>query len=99
MVPNSFTPADTGTKPSTGGLRGFLPGRKVANRLIQNVSIRNPAPKMSRRDVYVFFDNDAKVRAPDDAQNLPAASTNCWVIVRYGRISDVARIVARQRDP
>lgn len=30
----------------------------------------DPGPKMSRRDVYVFFDNDAKVRAPDDARNL-----------------------------
>ena len=29
-----------------------------------------PAPPASRRDVYVFFDNDAKVRAPHDAQDL-----------------------------
>ncbi len=29
-----------------------------------------PAPRASGRDVYVFFDNDAKVRAPQDAQNL-----------------------------
>jgi uncharacterized protein YecE (DUF72 family) len=29
-----------------------------------------PAPKRARRDVYVYFDNDAKVRAPVDAQGL-----------------------------
>jgi uncharacterized protein YecE (DUF72 family) len=28
------------------------------------------APKTPRRDVYVYFDNDAKVRAPFDAQTL-----------------------------
>ncbi|WP_119462316.1 DUF72 domain-containing protein [Rhodospirillaceae bacterium SYSU D60014] len=28
------------------------------------------APPRSRRDVYVYFDNDAKVRAPFDAMNL-----------------------------
>lgn len=30
----------------------------------------NSAPRASCRDVYVFFDNDAKVRAPADAQEL-----------------------------
>jgi uncharacterized protein YecE (DUF72 family) len=30
----------------------------------------DPAPKRSRRDVFVFFDNDMKVRAPVDAQSL-----------------------------
>lgn len=29
-----------------------------------------PAPRASRRDAYVYFDNDAKVRAPFDAANL-----------------------------
>lgn len=29
-----------------------------------------PAPKREGRDVYVYFDNDAKVRAPFDAQGL-----------------------------
>jgi len=28
---------------------------------------RAPAPKRQGRDVYVYFDNDAKVRAPFDA--------------------------------
>ncbi|HEY1506440.1 MAG TPA: DUF72 domain-containing protein [Stellaceae bacterium] len=32
-----------------------------------------PAPKRVRRDVFVYFDNDAKVRAPFDAQALVAA--------------------------
>lgn len=29
-----------------------------------------PGPKLPKRDVYVYFDNDAKVRAPMDAQGL-----------------------------
>ncbi len=32
--------------------------------------IDRSGPKLSARDVYVFFDNDAKVRAPFDAQGL-----------------------------
>ncbi|WP_342237908.1 DUF72 domain-containing protein [Inquilinus sp. OTU3971] len=32
--------------------------------------IDKPGPKRARRDVYVYFDNDAKVRAPADAQGL-----------------------------
>ncbi|MBP7148152.1 MAG: DUF72 domain-containing protein [Acidobacteria bacterium] len=31
-----------------------------------------PAPRRTSRDVYVYFDNDAKVRAPFDAQALAA---------------------------
>lgn len=31
-----------------------------------------PPPKAARRDVFVFFDNDRKVRAPVDAQGLVA---------------------------
>jgi uncharacterized protein YecE (DUF72 family) len=31
-----------------------------------------PAPTRTRRDVFVFFDNDAKVRAPADAARLTA---------------------------
>lgn len=31
-----------------------------------------PAPRRAKRDVYVYFDNDAKVRAPFDAQGLIA---------------------------
>jgi len=29
-----------------------------------------PAPKRRARDVYIYFDNDAKVRAPFDAEAL-----------------------------
>jgi len=29
-------------------------------------------PRHSARDVYVYFDNDAKVRAPFDARSLRA---------------------------
>jgi uncharacterized protein YecE (DUF72 family) len=30
----------------------------------------DPAPKLSSRDVFVYFDDDVKVRAPNDAQSL-----------------------------
>lgn len=33
---------------------------------------KGPAPRHAGRDVYVYFDNDAKVRAPFDAQGLAA---------------------------
>lgn len=32
--------------------------------------VPDPGPKMSHRDVYVYFDNDAKARAPRDALGL-----------------------------
>ena len=32
--------------------------------------IAKAAPKRAKRDVFVYFDNDAKVRAPSDAQSL-----------------------------
>jgi uncharacterized protein YecE (DUF72 family) len=32
----------------------------------------DPPPKRAARDVYLYFDNDAKVRAPFDAQDLAA---------------------------
>jgi uncharacterized protein YecE (DUF72 family) len=32
--------------------------------------VQNPGPKRKARDVFVYFDNDAKVRAPFDAQDL-----------------------------
>jgi uncharacterized protein YecE (DUF72 family) len=34
--------------------------------------IDRPAPRRAKRDVFVFFDNDAKVRAPFDAKGLIA---------------------------
>jgi len=34
--------------------------------------VERPAPKKPSRDVYVYFDNDVKVRAPVDARNLVA---------------------------
>jgi uncharacterized protein YecE (DUF72 family) len=34
--------------------------------------IDQPGPKLAKRDVLVFFDNDAKVRAPFDAKGLIA---------------------------
>ncbi|MDE3108856.1 MAG: DUF72 domain-containing protein [Acidobacteriota bacterium] len=35
-------------------------------------AIDRPGPKLPKRDVFVYFDNDAKVRAPFDAQGLMA---------------------------
>jgi uncharacterized protein YecE (DUF72 family) len=35
----------------------------------RKASVRN-APKRERRDVFVYFDNDVKVRAPFDAEQL-----------------------------
>ncbi len=35
-------------------------------------AIDKPGPNLPKRDVYVYFDNDAKVRAPFDAQGLMA---------------------------
>lgn len=32
--------------------------------------LNRDGPRRARRDVYVYFDNDAKVRAPEDAQAL-----------------------------
>ncbi|HUL08238.1 MAG TPA: DUF72 domain-containing protein [Candidatus Acidoferrum sp.] len=46
--------------------------------------IPRPVPKRKRRDVFVYFDNDAKVRAPVDAQGLMAR---------------VARLLGRQAQP
>ncbi|HEY3595395.1 MAG TPA: DUF72 domain-containing protein, partial [Polyangiaceae bacterium] len=34
-----------------------------------------PAPRAASRDVYVYFDNDARVRAPFDARSLRALLT------------------------
>lgn len=34
--------------------------------------VDQPAPKRERRDVFLYFDNDAKVRAPVDAKKLVA---------------------------
>jgi uncharacterized protein YecE (DUF72 family) len=38
--------------------------------------IRKPGPKAPSRDVFLYFDNDAKVRAPFDAQGLIARVEN-----------------------
>ncbi len=34
--------------------------------------VAEPGPKLPSREVFLYFDNDAKVRAPVDAQNLIA---------------------------
>ena len=47
-----------------GRIRAWAEGREA-----EGDHIGPPAPKR-QRDVYVYFDNDAKVRAPVDAQAL-----------------------------
>ena len=47
----------------------------------QRASARR-APKRARRDVFVYFDNDAKVRAPFDAQALVARVEKSLVLAR-----------------
>jgi uncharacterized protein YecE (DUF72 family) len=50
-----------------GRIRAWSEGRPAQGR-----HAGPPAPARKRRDVYVYFDNDAKVRAPFDAQALMA---------------------------
>lgn len=47
-------------------LNAWRNGREPAD----SQRIANPAPKCKERDIYVYFDNDVKVRAPADARDL-----------------------------
>jgi uncharacterized protein YecE (DUF72 family) len=49
-----------------GASRGVGEGRQAEG----DHASEEAAPESMRRDVYVYFDNDAKVRAPVDAQTL-----------------------------
>ncbi len=49
--------------------------------------LERAAPKRKRRDVFVYFDNDAKVRAPFDAQRLRALVSNRLGATPAGRAS------------
>jgi uncharacterized protein YecE (DUF72 family) len=40
--------------------------------------IKRAAPKLASRDVFVYFDNDVKVRAPFDARSLIARGEKLW---------------------
>ena len=51
--------------------------------------VKKPGPKLPARDVFVYFDNDAKVRAPFDAQGLMA---------RVQRLSDQIRPPSRSSN-
>lgn len=51
--------------------------------------INKPGSKLSARDVFVYFDNDAKVRAPFDAQGLMA---------RVGKLSEQISRPSRSSD-
>ena len=61
---------------------GITTDRAVAERVMDR-----PAPKRASRDVFVYFDNDAKVRAPFDAQKLIA------------RVSDLLAHKSRSSPP
>lgn len=56
------------------------------------VAPRDPRPRAAARDVYVYFDNDAKVRAPFDAQNLAA-------LVRGEKVPRAPKGLARAGEP
>jgi hypothetical protein len=45
-------------------------GPPGSNPTTRNASSVNPAVKKASRDVYLYFDHNAKVRAPFDARNL-----------------------------
>ena len=70
-APKSSTPAATATDDSTSGpprIATWARGEPADRRRIHG----QPAARRHRaaRDVYVYFDNDAKVHAPKDAQAL-----------------------------
>lgn len=50
-----------------------------------------PAPRRAARDVYVYFDNDAKVRAPVDAAKLKKLVDEAWSERAEENLSEVAR--------
>lgn len=47
-------------------IKSWMKGREARDRL----TITDDKPEFIERDVYVYFDNDAKVRAPVDAKDL-----------------------------
>jgi uncharacterized protein YecE (DUF72 family) len=59
--------------------------------------IDKPCPRPASRDVYVYFDNDAKVRAPFDAQAL-IARVNELLGQEIGQKPAATRSGARSRD-
>ena len=72
-APKSSTPAAMTTRRSTAGRRGSSCGRAGLQPNDARLIAAEPPPRRrAARDVYVYFDNDAKVRAPVDARALRA---------------------------
>ena len=69
-VQRSSTPANTAPKNSTNGQRASFCGPMARRSQTATTPARNPPRKRATRDVVVYFDNDAKVFAPKDAQAL-----------------------------
>lgn len=59
----------------------------------------SPAPPATNRDVYVYFDNDIKVRAPYDAMTLMELLTRPEEVKRVERSARAARTMAAARAP
>ena len=53
-------------------VRAWAAGREPRDALRANPDRPPPSSTSKGRDVYVYFDNDAKVRAPADAERLAA---------------------------
>jgi uncharacterized protein YecE (DUF72 family) len=68
MAPKSYTPAQRQTGSGSMGKRvaRWATGKEPdhAERFVSH-----PAVKKASRDVYLYFDNEAKVRAPFDGRN------------------------------
>ena len=70
MAASSFTSAATNPKPSTCGPGVSFNGPREGKWTTAGKASSVNAQPANARDVYVYFDNDAKVRAPFDAMAL-----------------------------
>jgi uncharacterized protein YecE (DUF72 family) len=68
-------------------IRAWLEGGEVSG---SRTASPRTAPRRAHRDVFVYFDNDAKVHAPFDAQRLTK---------KLARRGDAARPPPRRRQP
>lgn len=59
--------------------------------------IDKPGPRTSKRDVFVYFDNDAKVRAPFDAQGLMQRVQSLSSRISNSRVTAASRELPRKK--
>ncbi len=72
-------------------IRAWRDGRKPPS-----TNLVTPPPRLERRDVYVYFDNDVKVHAPYDAMSLAAKVGSMQHEKKHAKGSPQARAVSRQ---